>query len=463
MSFGEGQTDTSKIGSEEKKFKGVFGLMKTGNPGIPQVVEAFNKMTGMELVHADLGGFDEQKLQLLLSTGDIPELLTISKNLYSMYVDAGLFVDLTQMIAKSKYVKNNVPAAYLDMFRSRDGKIYAVPYQKGGGCVGYIRQDWLTKLKLKMPTNYKELVEVLKAFTFNDPDGDGKKDTYGYIGLLNDNANSFNTYNRLILQDASMEISYEKGRWIDGMLQPNFKAAIQRYVDLYKMGVLDPDIITFKGTGQMRSKFFEDQVGVFEYWAGEWAQNIQEYLAKVNPQGIATPMPALKEVTYKDRIPGAWAITTKAKNPQLIFDAFIEGFFDKGPRQILWTYGLENIHWTKKNGQPEFLPAVDDPTRLFKKTVIASELQFNDFFLIKPSERIMKSIKIFDASPLVYERMIPISDTYVKYIGEINALKKEIISKITRGDITVDDGLATYTKQMKDEFKLDQILAELNK
>ena len=49
-----------------------------------------------------------------------------------------------------------------------------------------IRKDWLDKLGLKVPKTTDEFFEVMKAFTFKDPDGNGKNDTYGlgaYIEL----------------------------------------------------------------------------------------------------------------------------------------------------------------------------------------------------------------------------------------------------------------------------------------
>lgn len=42
-----------------------------------------------------------------------------------------------------------------------------------------IRQDWLENLGLEMPTSLDELYDVLYAFTYNDPDGNGVDDTYG--------------------------------------------------------------------------------------------------------------------------------------------------------------------------------------------------------------------------------------------------------------------------------------------
>ncbi|CAH1202279.1 Lipoprotein LipO [Paenibacillus allorhizoplanae] len=42
-----------------------------------------------------------------------------------------------------------------------------------------VRKDWLDKLKLPMPNTAEEFYQVAKAFTEQDPDGNGKKDTYG--------------------------------------------------------------------------------------------------------------------------------------------------------------------------------------------------------------------------------------------------------------------------------------------
>jgi putative aldouronate transport system substrate-binding protein len=48
-----------------------------------------------------------------------------------------------------------------------------------------IRKDWLDKLGLEAPTTPDELLEVAKAFTEQDPDGNGKNDTYGLGGFIN--------------------------------------------------------------------------------------------------------------------------------------------------------------------------------------------------------------------------------------------------------------------------------------
>jgi len=65
--------------------------------------------------------------------------------------------------------------------------------------VALIRADWLEKKGLKMPETIDDFFNVAKAFTTGDPDGNGKKDTYGFhLGGLGRNflANAFG-YNDL--------------------------------------------------------------------------------------------------------------------------------------------------------------------------------------------------------------------------------------------------------------------------
>lgn len=52
----------------------------------------------------------------------------------------------------------------------------------------FIRKDWLDKLHLQMPKTLNDLMNVMHAFTYNDPDGNGKNDTYGFgVGGLGSN------------------------------------------------------------------------------------------------------------------------------------------------------------------------------------------------------------------------------------------------------------------------------------
>jgi multiple sugar transport system substrate-binding protein len=65
-----------------------------------------------------------------------------------------------------------------DAAKGADGKYYAVPFSAQANVL-FVRSDWLKKLHLQAPTTWPQLAQVAKAFTTQDPDGNGKNDTYG--------------------------------------------------------------------------------------------------------------------------------------------------------------------------------------------------------------------------------------------------------------------------------------------
>ncbi len=51
-----------------------------------------------------------------------------------------------------------------------------------------IRKDWLDKLGLSVPVTTDDFMRVMRAFTFEDPDGDGVANTYGFGAYIDTNA-----------------------------------------------------------------------------------------------------------------------------------------------------------------------------------------------------------------------------------------------------------------------------------
>lgn len=444
--------------AKDAKIQVMIQLLKYKDNGQQEILDKIKELTGIEMEMMIPEEFREEPVKLALAAGEVPDMMEVPGNLYPSLVEEGLFVDLKPMIENSQFVKDAVPQSMLDAV-TRDGKIYGVPIHNPGGCVGYFRKDWLDKLGLELPTTYEELVEVMRAFTFNDPDGDGKDNTYGYTTLVN---NDFDNYNRLIFQDAVVGFVPKDGVWVDGFLEPEMVEALGRLKSLYDEGLIDPQFITAKKTSEARSKLIEGKVGIFEYWAGEWGMNLDEYTKKVDPSNEIISIPPLEGMQYKVRRPVIWAITVKAEDPQLIFDQIFEGLFDKGPRQTVWTYGLEGMHWVKEDGVGKFLPTKVDPTRTFKKARIPRELQLNDMEYVVPLDpRVKASMANF--SPTWQEQYPPTSEAYAKYWGDIMNLKKEVVLKVVTGDYEIKEGLQIYKEKATKEFKLAKILEELNK
>lgn len=115
-----------------------------------------------------------------------------------------------------------------------------------------IRQDWLDKLGLKAPTNLDEFMTVAKAFTNDDPDGNGKKDTYGLCAFLDGSGlNAAGLGPRFDFIYGAYGVA---GTWnLSGkndfglnVRNPNYMKATEYIKSLNEAGVIDPDWPTLK-------------------------------------------------------------------------------------------------------------------------------------------------------------------------------------------------------------------------
>lgn len=130
----------------------------------------------------------DTKINAAGAANSLPDLFMLSDNCLQILQRQKLLAPVDDMFAmmpnrtKLLYDKDARDAGTID------GVCYALAQPgtivRNEGVV--IRKDWLDKLGLKVPKTTDEFFEVMKAFTFNDPDGNGRDDTYGlgaYIEL----------------------------------------------------------------------------------------------------------------------------------------------------------------------------------------------------------------------------------------------------------------------------------------
>lgn len=108
----------------------------------------------------------------------------------------------------------------------------------------FIRKDWLDKLHLQAPTTLSDLMNVMKAFTYNDPDGDGKNDTYGFgvgglgsgqIGLGNSFEAFFGAYGLPGIWDYNTP-----GKLSLSVYDPGYLQAVEYLKQMEVAKVIDP-------------------------------------------------------------------------------------------------------------------------------------------------------------------------------------------------------------------------------
>ncbi|MDF2924492.1 MAG: family 1 extracellular solute-binding protein [Paenibacillaceae bacterium] len=118
----------------------------------------------------------KNQLNTRIAAGDFPDIIELdSRATLQQLSDKGVLLDLAPYLDKLGETVKFVGEEGLKK-GVINGKTYAIP--KTPNIIThsyYIRKDWLDKVGLGMPTTSDELLQVAKAFTENDPDGNGKK------------------------------------------------------------------------------------------------------------------------------------------------------------------------------------------------------------------------------------------------------------------------------------------------
>ncbi len=233
-----------------------------------------------------------------------------------------------------------------------------IPYSKELYRAWYIRKDWLDKLNLQIPKTYEEYFNVLKAFTNNDPDGNGKRDTYGFTTAAGGDGMGLDwpEYWKAGLIFATF---LENGKFMDMQTDPRIEQVLN---DIYKViaeGVVDPDWFLNKSP-QHIDRAAQGKVGVIAGTTKDFAfdSNPMSLQAKTKAlfpnanwvpftpfgkhplqSGIAPSSPFLFHKSIVEKSP------EKVKRSVEILDwlASEEGF-------LLTHYGVENKHYTR-NGK----------------------------------------------------------------------------------------------------------------
>jgi putative aldouronate transport system substrate-binding protein len=139
------------------------------------------------------GADGEAKINAAAAANDLPDLFQMvaanndTRGALFRLADLGLMApveDLMPLMPERVQTHYNDPL--LIQLTTFNGHQYGLPeppaIPRREGLV--IRKDWLDNLALRVPSTPDELLKVAKAFTEQDPDGNGQDDTYGIGGFI---------------------------------------------------------------------------------------------------------------------------------------------------------------------------------------------------------------------------------------------------------------------------------------
>ncbi len=340
----------------------------TGMPAANEdfILSALNERLNMDLAFNIVATDYEQQLNVKIAGGSTPDIFAVTKPLLENYAKQGLLLNLDTYLDKLPNVKAKLSADDLNKGKI-DGVLYAIPKRAYLPMSTYwIRKDWLDALKLEAPKTVEDFKNVAKAFTENDPDGNGKKDTYGITGSGIGSADAVNapaTFDPVF----SAFGAATPGRFqvVDGKAAystalPGMKDAIAYIQELVTAGYVDPEFMTNKGL-KHQEKAFMGQAGIVYLNWGEMVKDnyIEQYKA-INPKAEWIQLPALSGPggTYQGNFDigstgGRYALpVTLADHPEKLEKAleyinYITG--DEGGHLVM--YGIEGEHYNLEDGK----------------------------------------------------------------------------------------------------------------
>lgn len=447
----------------------------------------------LEIQQLDHSGYVDA-VGRLFASGDYPDVMIMSADMYSQYIPTGLLWDMTEAYENAEFQARMV-APDINEALKRDGKLYGFAPAYGNGCVTYVKKAWLDNLGIdpNSITDYASYYDMLLRFHNEDPDGNGVDgDTYGVIaaGFVGNEAPYINYLPEFWQDSYPAILQGDDGVWYDGFQTQETKDALLRMQQAYQEGAIDPETLT-ASTKIAREKWFSNDqsgsAGVFTYWAGTWYQTLTDNLIKNEVDPELVQLKPIKEVgAYLNREAPVWVIIDDGdgdnSREQAIFDKFIDTMMDGDTVQMLWTYGAEDVHWSTKaeefvtnpddpdnkkeysyaEGEFHLKPSPNDPNSVWKKNamdpaLVVCSLTNPDYNSV--TDLAAEGNKLFTEN-CVDAPLSPASETLTNESGTIYDAKLACITEVVTKGGDVDAAMETYVATVGS--LVDQILSELN-
>ncbi len=221
-----------------------------------------------------------QKKAIMLNSGDYTDVIggwIFSDVDIQTYSSQGVFIPLDE--AFDAYSPNITQLLNMEGIRRTmtlpDGHIYTIPYVYPSAYINggvFINQNWLDKLGLKMPSTTDELIDVLRAFRDQDPNGNNKKDEIGMSG------SDLNFFLGMYAGWWGMPCTKNLFTMVDDKItfaadSEAFKSATKFFKQLYEEGLLDQEYYT--NTQGIAAKGNKELIGVAPgFWSGDFASEL---------------------------------------------------------------------------------------------------------------------------------------------------------------------------------------------
>ncbi|NOU97495.1 extracellular solute-binding protein [Paenibacillus sp. LMG 31456] len=315
------------------------------------------------------------KFNTLFASGDVPDVINEYEPQYrDLLYQQKQLLPLDDLIDKYAPNYKQLLAQYPQLKKAGtkpDGKLYEIGRLQGTMSMYslIIRADWLKKLNLQMPQTPEDLFKIAKAFTEQDPDGDGKKNTYG-ISLASDSGMGISKmYGDVgwVVKDGKFVYDWDRA-----------KASNEFKKRLFDEGVVDKDYLTDKNGEKAKQDWLSGKLGMYVMQHSQQLNpglNNYQTLKKNVPSAEILPVPLPKtqfgqfSMNFLNPAQMTTVVYRGAKDPVAAIK-YIDFMASKETAKVM-KYGLEGSHWKQ---EPNGCPIPVDMERNKKELVYVPDL-----------------------------------------------------------------------------------------
>ncbi len=316
--------------------------------------------TDIEYIWAPADSYEEHLGLTLASPEDMPMIIAVPKmtSAITSATEAGAFWELQDyMLDAEKYPNLSQANPNVNESLTINGNLMGVYRTRPIGRLGMgYRADWAEALGIDEPKTIEDLYDMMWQFTYNDPDGNGKDDTYGlslskYTGPLDVIQTYFGVGNEWVESDGKLipihqtpeymeALNWLKKMYDDGLVYEDWAVRdTTTWRDDVQSGECGIYIDVLDSSRRIWDYFVDNEIPAVEGTSYEYAT--MNLVGTINDRTLATS-------GYN----GFFVITKAAKTVEDLEAAlkFLDRMSDNEAIRLAG-YGLEGVHWEKdENG-----------------------------------------------------------------------------------------------------------------
>ena len=382
-----------------------------------------------------------EKLPVMVASGDIPKVIAGSKAPYMLeaYLD-DVFWEVGPYLQEYPRLADLNEIIYKNI--SVEGKIYGLPRVRPIARGTYIyRKDWLNHLGLEEPKTIDDFYNVLRAFTFDDPDKNGQQDTYGMA--VRDIATEVKDL--AIFYGAPNNWGIVDGKFVKDVMFDEFMESLKFMKRLYDEGLINRDFLAVDRP-KWEGDFEFSKAGIIH----NTSNTVTIFGARVKSHVEDS------EVDFFSRLIGPKGDRIKGEAGANGFLAFpkasvkseeefkrILAFFEKMNDEemaTLFHWGVEGVHYKVENGkavrldQQKYDDEVAYPYR-WTLGIVPPEKYAIPGDLTPLEQKIEKVMEENEQLAVHDPTLTLISETYNTIGDQLNTIINDAIAKFVMGEI----------------------------